>query len=526
MQKSVGEALVYLLENYGVDTVFGIPGVHTVELYRGLAASSIRHITPRHELSAGFMADGYARISGKPGVCFLITGPGLTNAITAMAQARADSIPMLVISGVNKLSNAGVEEGHLHELPNQAAMMATIALSTQTLQQGCDLEDVLERAFSTMRCSRPGPVHIEVPLDVMTEVIDVSKPIIHSVQLPTVPSKAVLKEAATRCNTAQHPVILVGGGALAVDVQPLAEQLDAPVVSTVNARGMLAGHPLNVPASPSLKSVRDLLEHADLVLAIGTEFGPTDFDMYLDGNFPPLRQLIRIDVDESQSKKGPKADQVIVSDASIVTESLLPLLRTRTKDSLGASRAAKTKRDAYGTLPAIYQDYIQLLNSVSTTLPNVVMVGDSTQLVYAGNLFCEINRKRGWFNSATGYGSLGYGVPAAIGAQLATKNTPVVCLTGDGGFQFCLAELGTAMDEQTPVIFIVWNNQGYQEIETYMVDKNITPVGVKPTAPDFVMIAAAYGMRAEKITETSELPHVLTRANAAKCPYLIEIQTN
>ena len=132
---TVGEALIRLLEAHGVDTVFGIPGVHTVELYRGLARSKIRHVTPRHEQGAGFMADGYARVSGKPGVAFVITGPGLTNTITAMAQARADSVPMLVISGVNATATLGKGLGYLHELPDQRGMMEKVALSSQRIDR-------------------------------------------------------------------------------------------------------------------------------------------------------------------------------------------------------------------------------------------------------------------------------------------------------------------------------------------------------------------------------------------------------
>ncbi len=164
---TVGQALIRLLEAYDVDTVFGIPGVHTAELYRGLAGSSIRHVTPRDEQDAGFMADGYARVSGKPGVCLLITGPGLTNAITPMAQARADSIPMLVISGVNARHTLGQYKGHLHELPDQAATMRTIALSSERLEQPGDLAELVGRAFARMKSGRPGPVHIEIPTDLM-----------------------------------------------------------------------------------------------------------------------------------------------------------------------------------------------------------------------------------------------------------------------------------------------------------------------------------------------------------------------
>ena len=143
-----GEFLVKQLEAWGVDTVFGIPGVHTVELYRGLPASQIRHITPRHEQGAGFMADGYARVSGKPGVCFIITGPGMTNILTAMGQAYADSIPMLVISSVQSRSQLGGGRGKLHELPNQGAMMAGVAAFSHTLMSAAELPAVLARAFA------------------------------------------------------------------------------------------------------------------------------------------------------------------------------------------------------------------------------------------------------------------------------------------------------------------------------------------------------------------------------------------
>ncbi|KAB2956281.1 MAG: hypothetical protein F9K19_07920, partial [Rhizobiaceae bacterium] len=166
---TVGEALISLLEAHGVDTVFGIPGVHTVELYRGLAGSRIRHITPRHEQGAAFMADGYARAAGRPGVAFVITGPGLTNAITAMAQARADSSPMLVVSSVNQRATLGKGLGYLHELPDQRGLMRTVALSSERVEDPAELQAAMERAFALLTSGRPGPVHIEIPLDVMAQ---------------------------------------------------------------------------------------------------------------------------------------------------------------------------------------------------------------------------------------------------------------------------------------------------------------------------------------------------------------------
>ena len=163
---SIGEALVSALVARDVDTVFGIPGVHTVELYRGLAASGIRHVTPRHEQGAGFMADGYARVSGKPGVAFVITGPGLANTLTAMGQARADSVPMLVVSGVNSLPSLGKGFGHLHELPDQQAMAKTVALRSERIERSADLQPVLDKAYAPFQTGRPGPTHIEIPLDI------------------------------------------------------------------------------------------------------------------------------------------------------------------------------------------------------------------------------------------------------------------------------------------------------------------------------------------------------------------------
>lgn len=172
-----GELLVQWLEYYGVETVFGIPGVHTVELYRGLPNTKIRHVTPRHEQGAGFMADGYYRASGKVGVCFIITGPGMTNIMTAMAQALADSIPMLVISSVNKVADTGSGEGHLHELHDQQGMVSKVALTSKTIWQPESLPKVIAEAFALFKGARPGPVHIQLPIDVITaDASHVAKP--------------------------------------------------------------------------------------------------------------------------------------------------------------------------------------------------------------------------------------------------------------------------------------------------------------------------------------------------------------
>src|SRR4051812_18582680 len=170
--KTVGMYLAELLAAYGVEVIFGIPGVHTVELYRGLPNTPIRHVTPRHEQGAGFMADGYARVSGRPGVCFIITGPGMTNILTAMGQAYADSIPMLVISSVNQTAQLGMGGGRLHELRSQRDLTSGVTAFSHTLMRPDDLPAVLSRAFAVFSGARPRPVHIEIPIDVITAAAD------------------------------------------------------------------------------------------------------------------------------------------------------------------------------------------------------------------------------------------------------------------------------------------------------------------------------------------------------------------
>lgn len=240
---STGEALVAQLKARGVETVFGIPGVHTVELYRGLVSSGIRHVTPRHEQGAGFMADGYARGSGKPGVAFVITGPGLTNILTPMAQARADSVPILVVSGVNCTTSLGKGLGYLHELPDQHALASCVALVSEHVAVPDQLSTSLDKVFAPFQSGRPGPTHIQIPLDIAGDEQTgscLSKP----PRLPVTESSSIL-DAARILAAAKRPVILAGGGAKLAGkaLRKLAEQLDAPVVQTVNARGVLFDHP-------------------------------------------------------------------------------------------------------------------------------------------------------------------------------------------------------------------------------------------------------------------------------------------
>ncbi|TPM25605.1 5-guanidino-2-oxopentanoate decarboxylase [Mesorhizobium sp. B2-3-5] len=524
---TLGEALITLLEAHGVDTVFGIPGVHTVELYRGLARSKIRHVTPRHEQGAGFMADGYARASGRPGVAFVITGPGLTNTLTAMGQARADSVPMLVISGVNAMPTLGKGLGFLHELPDQRGMMEKVALLSQRITEASELPGALAQAFALFSSSRPGPVHIEIPTDVMVKPADDIAALLSNAA-PPAPEGGAIASAAKLIAAARRPLILAGGGAKRAEaaLQRLAERLGAPVVETTNARGLLHRHPLCVPASPSLKAVRALMAEADLVIAAGTEFGPTDYDGYGDGGFVLPSNLIRIDIGADQLARRP-VTVAIQADCAEAIEALLTAIgAAHTAAPDGQRRAAEARKAAFAELSPAYVAQVHAVEMIRDALPGAIVVGDSTQPIYAANLYYDHDRPGGWFNAATGFGALGYGPPAAIGAALAMPDAPIVCLTGDGGFQFTLPELGAALDAQAPVIFVVWNNRGYREIETSMLDVGVEPVGVSPAPPDFCKLAEAYGIGAERLGNIDALPQALKHARATGLPRVIEISVD
>ncbi|OWQ39333.1 hypothetical protein CDH05_22580 [Pseudomonas lactis] len=526
-----GEVLVHLLERYGVDHVFGIPGVHTVELYRGLARSSIRHVTPRHEQGAGFMADGYARTRGKPGVCFIITGPGMTNITTAMGQAYADSIPMLVISSVQSRSQLGGGRGKLHELPNQSALVAGVAAFSHTLMSAAELPSVLARAFAVFQAGRPRPVHIEIPLDVLVENADAllgSTPV--SVARAGA-APAAVQQMSQRLAAAKRPLILAGGGAIdaAAELTRLAEALGAPVALTINAKGMLpAAHPLLIGSTQTLLATRALVAEADVVLAIGTELAETDYDVTFAGGFDIPGALLRVDIDPDQTVRNYPPQVALVADARIAAQALLTEvnrqpLAPRSPD-WGTARVARLWAELEPAWDAATRAQTRFLNVVLEELPGVVFVGDSTQPVYSGNLTLNLNHPRRWFNASTGYGTLGYALPAAIGAWLGRGDgQPVVCLIGDGGLQFTLPELASAVEARTPVIVLLWNNQGYEEIKKYMVNRDIEPVGVDIYTPDFIGVAKALGCAAQSVHNIEALRTALRAAADRQGPTLLEI---
>lgn len=524
--KTIAQALVDQLQAQGVDLVFGIPGVHTLELYRALEAAGMRHVSPRHEQGAGFMADGYARVSGRPGVAFVITGPGASNMLTPMAQARADSVPMLVISSANPNATLGQGLGCLHELPDQQTMMATVALSSQEVQKASDVAPMVAAAFEKCRAHRGGPVHLQIPLDIAgLPYEEEQQPSPASMSHEIEPN--AFGQAASLLQNAQSPVILVGGGAKHASEQliPLAERLGSPVIQTVNARGVMFDHPLGVPASPSLNAVRELIEAADVVLAVGTELGATDYDMYATGSMPKMANLIRVDICPEQLTRH-DAELTIQGESRAALETLNQALDRSSPAQNGWALAQKTRAAAWEEIGPEMRKGVRILEAIRKAIPQAVLVGDSTQLAYAGNLYYDHDRAGGWFNAATGYGALGYAIPAACGAALADITAEVICISGDGGAQFSFAEMMCASEESLPISFVIWNNEGYQEIATSMQAAGINVMGCDPKPPHFEYLAKSFNMPFWQVpADENEIAQALLNARTTQGPRLIEVKT-
>ena len=522
--KTCGEVLVELLQSYGIEIVFGIPGVHTVELYRGLPNTGLRHITPRHEQGAGFMADGYARVTGKPAACFIISGPGMTNIITAMAQAYSDSVPMLVISSVNNSHELALGGGRLHELPSQRQLVSGVSVFSHTVARPSELAEVLARAFAVFDSARPGPVHIELPLDVITAPMSAEN-------LPKVgkryrsgPSAQAITDATALLKGASQPFIVLGGGTqdAADEARQLVDRLGIRTALTVNAKGVLAAdHPLNLGSRLPQRPVLDALETADVVLAIGTELGETD-TLLFDDKLELSGQVIRVDIEPEQMTRNVLPSISICADAGLTMKAMHKALAGMAPFEHQAE--VEALREAADVLaPDAYRKHGEILDLVAATLPGVVVAGDSTQPVYGANLFYEADQPRRYFNSSTGYGTLGYGLPAALGAKLGLPDTPVVSLIGDGGLQFTIAELATAVELELSVPVLVWNNRGYGEIKRYMLERDIPTIGVDIYTPDFITIAKGFGCVAETVSTRDEFVDALRRADKAGKPTLIDI---
>jgi thiamine pyrophosphate-dependent acetolactate synthase large subunit-like protein len=525
-----GAAVVETLAAHGVDTVFGIPGTHNLELYRHLAPCGIRAVTPRHEQGAGYAAEGYARVSGRPGVVLTTSGPGLTNAMTAAATAYAESQPMLVLSPGVPTGTEGRDLGRLHETKDASGAMDRLVRWSRRVAGPEEAADAVTAAFAAFRGTRPRPVHVEIPLDVLERPWGGS-PWVGAVTAAPAPDAADVRRAATLLAGARRPLVLAGGGAVdaAAEVRALAEALGAPVATTVNGKGVLdESHPLAVGSAVRLRALQKAAADSDALLVVGSELGDSDL---WEGRIT-AENVIRCDIEPGQLHKNCPAGVTLLGDAATTLRALLEALSPRPTNApfagTGGAPAVRARelRDACrAEARAEAGSYEEINAAVRAALPaDSVLAGDSSQVTYRGSVhFFDVPAPRR-FCYTPGYATLGYGLPAAIGASLARPGEPAAVLLGDGAFLFSVQELATAVDLRLPLPIVVADNGGYREIRDQQEERGIPPVGVDLPVPDLAALATAFGAHGVRTSDPGALTALVADALSADRPTVIHLR--
>ncbi len=523
-----GEAVVRTLERLGVEVVFGIPGVHTLEIYDALFSSPIRHVLARHEQGAGFMADGYARVSGKPGVAIVITGPGVTNIATAIGEAFADSSPVIVIASNVEQPWQGKMLGHLHDCKDQLGIMRALTAWAERARTVQEVPELLREAFARALGGRARPMYVEIPLDVLRESGDVH---IDSLTRPLPvrpePNAVAIDLAVAAIEEAEHIVLYCGGGAVASEAEQelveLAERLGAAVLTSLQGKGAVPeDHPrcLGNLWEPG-NAVDELLRQADLVLIFGSKLGAQDTG---NGRMPLPERRIRIDIDREEILRQYPPTLPIVADVRVAARVLLAALESRGIYRTGwpveelRARKQEALAQAWG---ASHAGWIQ---AIRAALPrDGILVNDMTMMAYVGNRHYPVYHPRTYL-FPTGYGTLGFALPAAIGAKIARPDVPVVALVGDGGYQFTMQELATAVQFRVGIPIVIFDDACYTAVK----DEQARSYGGRFIAvdlvnPDFVHLAKAYGVRGVRVMTPEQLSEELVIALGRDVPTIIDV---
>lgn len=530
-ETTVADAILRLMESYGIDTIFSIPGVHTVDFYKSLPDRTIRHVTPRHEQGGAFMAYGYAFATGRPAACMLITGPGVLNAATGIAEAYSDSIPMFVIAANNLRGEIGVGRGALHETKSQSAIQDQIAAFTHTLLEPENIEEVFHRAMSSMEIARPRPALIEVPRDLLSSSVAIPADQALDLYRPG-PHPDIVKRISEMLANARQAVMIVGGGARGAsrEVRVLAERLGLAVVTTNTGKGILSeSHPLSLGSSLPFPPMHAAIENADVVLAVGTELGETDL-LYTCKSYRIRGKLIRIDIDPRQLTMNYLPHVAMLSDAKLALQAIIDASETASvekrtgAESRVAGIRADVSKDAGWSAEA--QKHKPVLQALADVLDaDALICADSTQLAYTGNHFYPSKLPGTWL-FPNGYGTLGSALPAAIGAKIGCPERQVVAIVGDGSFLYTIEELTSAVENNVGLPVIIWNNRAYGEIRDAMIAADIPTVGVDLYTPDFKMIATGFGCEAVQIESLDQLTRELKLAFARTRPTILQLDSD
>ncbi|MCL2816775.1 MAG: biosynthetic-type acetolactate synthase large subunit [Clostridiales bacterium] len=515
---SGAQALIAQLEKQGVELVFGYPGGAVLPIYRQLAKSSVRHVLTRTEQGAAHAAAGYARISGKTGVCLATSGPGATNLVTGLANAFLDSIPLVAVTG--QVSRRLIGTDAFQEV-DITGITQPITKHNYLVTKVEDIPRIVDEAFYIAGSGRPGPVLIDVPKDVSEELF--SPPEARKVDLPGYkptykghPNQ--IKSACRLLGEAKRPLIYAGGGVVSAGawqlLQEVAERINAPVITTLMGLGVLpSGHELSLGmlGLHGMPAANVAAQACDVLLAVGARFG--DRVTGPARNFAAEAAVIHIDIDPAEIGKNTAANVPIVGDVKLVLaemlEKLPPLKNEEWLAKIGEYRQLNAPVEAEGDGGALTGKYIiKTLSRLQKGRP--ILVSDVGQHQMTAAQFYDIRRPGAFLNSG-GLGSMGFGLPAAIGAQLAAPQETVICVCGDGGLQMSMSELAVAKANALPLKILLFNNGCLglvRQMQHHYCDGEYFAVDM-PGNPDFVKLAAAYGIAARRVETREEAERVL-----------------
>ena len=528
MQMTGAELIVKLLERQDIRTIAGVPGGAALPMYDALSKSEqIHHVLCRHEQGAGFIAQGMARVSGRPEVCLASSGPGATNLVTAIADAKLDSIPMIALTGQVPLSMIGTDA---FQEVDTYGLTIPITKHNFLVRSAKELLDVVPAAFRIAMSDRPGPVLIDVPKDVQNQMVSFEE--YPDVVVPdAAPSFdiAAVEEAAKLIEAAERPVLYLGGGVIhsgaAHMAVTLAEQASLPTTMTLMALGaMPMDHPLSLGmlGMHGARYTNYVLEEADLLICVGARFD--DRAIGKTAEFCPNARIIHIDIDRSELHKVKDAHVAIAGDVGQVLSELLPRVKPQLRkrwlshvESLKGrfplvTPGVDNPRSPYGLIHAV-------ANCLDDSAIITSDVGQHQMWVAQAYPF---RRSRQWLNSG-GLGTMGFGFPAAIGAALAAPDRTVVCFSGDGSLKMNIQEMATAAQEDVNVKIVLFNNQSlglvHQQQSMFYGKRIMASRYERPT--DFLKIAEGFGMRAVDLDPAPNPRATLAEALTTPGPCLI-----
>ena len=519
---STGDAIVRALLREGVDTVFGIPGVQTYELFDALgrASDDIRVVAPRHEQAASYMAYGYAKATGRTGVYSVVPGPGVLNSSAGLCTAYGGSAPVLCLTSEVPTPYIGVGLGHLHELPDQLATLRTLTKWAQRIGHPTEAPGLVTEGLRRAASGRPRPVALEAPWDVLTVRAEVAEDA--GADAVGEGARAIDASAVDRLADllagARHPLIMVGGGAqhASAEILALAEHLQAPVVSFRSGRGIVGNdHHLGLTCGEGF----GLWEQTDVVLGIGSRM---ELLWFRWGPRPAGLEVATIDIDPAQpTRLG--ASVSVTGDAAAATALVTEALSGRSEPRASRAEELAAVKAATAARIAEITPHAQYLAAIRDVLPrDGFFVEEICQAGFAATYALPIYEPRTYVSGGH-QGTLGFGFPTSLGVKVAHPDRAVVSVTGDGGFQFGLQELATAVQEGIGVVTVLFDNNAYGNVLRDQQTIYGREVASRLHNPDWLQLADAYGVAGARATTPEELRTALDTALSADVPALIHV---